>query len=72
MKALYSCMAHDLRLEPCVTPSPGKVAVEIALGEICGSVLCYFNHGGFGTVRSREPIFLGHEVAGAVISLGEN
>ena len=72
MKALYAHVAHDLRLEPCAAPGPGEVAVKIARGRICGSELHYFNHGGFGTVRLREPMIVGHEVAGEVISLGEN
>ncbi|MEL6689414.1 MAG: L-idonate 5-dehydrogenase, partial [Pseudomonadota bacterium] len=38
---------------------------------ICGSDLHYYNHGGFGTVRLKEPMILGHEVSGHVESLGE-
>ncbi|MGO7859965.1 alcohol dehydrogenase catalytic domain-containing protein, partial [Rhizobium ruizarguesonis] len=30
----------------------------------------YDNHGGFGTVRLREPMILGHEIAGTVNALG--
>ena len=50
---------------------PGEVEVEVEAGGICGSDLHYFNHGGFGTVRLREPMILGHEVAGRVVDLGE-
>jgi L-idonate 5-dehydrogenase len=39
-------------------------------GGICGSDLHYFNHGGFGTVRLKEPMVLGHEVAGRVAEVG--
>ena len=47
-------------------PGPGQVEVAIEAGGICGSDLHYFNHGGFGTVRLREPMILGHEVAGTI------
>ena len=40
--------------------------MRIERGGICGSDLHYYNHGGFGTVRLREPMILGHEIAGTV------
>lgn len=72
MQALYAHAAKDLRLGPVETPDPGhgEVRVRLARGGICGSDLHYFNHGGFGTVRLREPMILGHEVAGHVAELG--
>ena len=62
----------DLRVEavPPVAPGPGEVRVAIEAGGICGSDLHYFNHGGFGTVRIREPMVLGHEIAGTVAEVG--
>ena len=30
----------------------------------------YYNHGGFGAVRLKEPMILGHEVAGHITALG--
>jgi L-idonate 5-dehydrogenase len=45
--------------------------VAIEAGGICGSDLHYYHHGGFGTVRLREPMILGHEVAGRVTALGD-
>jgi L-idonate 5-dehydrogenase len=64
--------AGDLRVEdvPVEAPGPGRVLVKIASGGICGSDLHYFNHGGFGTVRLREPMVLGHEVSGTIEALG--
>lgn len=72
MKALYIHAAGDLRLGDCpeATPGPGQVGLTMVRGGICGSDLHYFNHGGFGTVRLREPMILGHEVAGRVSELG--
>ena len=72
MKAVVIHAARDLRVEEREPKSPGRGQVEIAIeaGGICGSDLHYFNHGGFGTVRVREPMILGHEVAGTIRALG--
>ncbi len=73
MKAVVIHAAHDLRLEERETerPGAGQVLVRIVTGGICGSDLHYFHNGGFGTVRLREPMILGHEVAGHIEALGE-
>lgn len=73
MQAIVIHAARDLRIEdrPEATPGPGQVSVVIGAGGICGSDLHYFNHGGFGTVRVRQPMILGHEVAGTITGLGE-
>ena len=72
MKAVVIHAARDLRVEEREPEAPGAGQVEIAVeaGGICGSDLHYFNHGGFGTVRVREPMILGHEVAGTIKALG--
>ncbi|WP_407123236.1 L-idonate 5-dehydrogenase [Bradyrhizobium sp. STM 3561] len=72
MKVVVIHAAHDLRIEDreSETPGPGQVEVAIEAGGICGSDLHYFNHGGFGTVRIREPMILGHEVAGTIKAIG--
>lgn len=72
MKAIVIHGPRDLRLEerPEETPGPGQVLVRIAAGGVCGSDLHYYAHGGFGAVRLREPMILGHEVAGHVEALG--
>lgn len=73
MRALVIHSAKDLRIETRETkePGPGEVAVRMARGGICGSDLHYFNHGGFGAIRLREPMILGHEVSGHITALGE-
>ena len=73
MKALFAHAARDLRLTDCETRplGPGEVQIRMARGGICGSDLHYFLHGGFGSVRLREPMILGHEVAGHVSELGD-
>ena len=73
MKSIVLHAAGDLRIEEADAPAParGEVQIAIATGGICGSDLHYFNHGGFGTVRLRESMILGHEVAGHVAALGD-
>ena len=72
MKALVIHGAGDLRLESheVADPQPFEVQVKIATGGVCGSDLHYYNHGGFGTISLKEPMILGHEVAGHIGALG--
>jgi L-idonate 5-dehydrogenase len=72
MKAVVIHAAQDLRIEERDAPPPGEgqVAIAIKRGGICGSDLHYFRHGGFGVVRLKEPMILGHEVAGEIAALG--
>ncbi len=63
--------AHDLRVEEAPDPAlqPGDARVRVACGGICGSDLSYFNKGGVGDFRVREPLTLGHEVSGEIVEL---
>lgn len=65
MKAIVIHAARDLRVEDRAedVPGPGQVRLRLATGGVCGSDLHYYNHGGFGAVRLREPMILGHEVS---------
>ena len=73
VKAVVIHAAGDLRIEDREEPAPGagQVLIRLAAGGICGSDLHYYRHGGFGAVRLREPMILGHEVAGHVVALGD-
>lgn len=72
MKSIVIHAPKDLRVEEqdVAAPGPGEVQIRMATGGICGSDLHYYNHGGFGSVRLREPMVLGHEVSGHVTALG--
>lgn len=72
MRAIVAHAAKDLRIEDHETDAltESQVKVKIERGGICGSDLHYYNHGGFGTVRLREPMILGHEVAGTIAEVG--
>lgn len=72
MQAIVIHAEKDLRIEERIEPppGPGEVQVRLAAGGVCGSDLHYYNHGGFGAVRLREPMVLGHEVSGVVVAIG--
>jgi L-idonate 5-dehydrogenase len=72
MRALVIHGPRDLRVEERDIPllGPGDVEVRVRTGGICGSDLHYYKDGGFGSVRLRHPMILGHEVAGEVTAVG--
>jgi L-idonate 5-dehydrogenase len=72
MRAAVLHAAKDLRIEEVAVPppGPGEVEVRIEAGGICGSDLHYYFDGGFGTVRLKEPMILGHEIAGTIARVG--
>lgn len=72
MRAIVIHAARDLRIEERAeeAPGPGQLRLRLAVGGVCGSDLHYYNHGGFGAVRLREPMILGHEVSAHVEALG--
>jgi L-idonate 5-dehydrogenase len=72
MKSIVIHAAHDLRIEERAVEAlqSGQVRLKLATGGICGSDLHYFNHGGFGAVRLKEPMILGHEVSATVEAIG--
>ena len=74
MKAVVIHKELDLRIDERIEekPGPDQILVKILRGGICGSDLHYYHHGGFGTVRLKEPMILGHEVAGEIVSTGPN
>lgn len=72
MKAIVVHGSKDLRIEEreIEAPGPGEVRLKLATGGICGSDLHYYNHGGFGAIKLRQPMILGHEVSAYVETLG--
>lgn len=72
MRAVVIHAEKDLRVEEAAVPELGPLDVKVAIkaGGICGSDLHYYLHGGFGTIRVREPMILGHEIAGVVEAIG--
>ncbi len=73
MKAVVVAGADDLRVEDIAEPHAGAGEVRVAMewGGICGSDLAYWKYGASGTAILREPLILGHEVAGRIDEIGE-
>jgi threonine dehydrogenase-like Zn-dependent dehydrogenase len=74
MKAIVIHAPHDLRYEQVADQHLGRddVRVKIEVGGICGSDLHYYRHGGFGAMKIRHPMILGHEIAGIVTETGQD
>ena len=74
MKSLKIHGAMDLRIEnfPLEELSSNQVEISIATGGICGTDLHYYKHGGFGHIKLKEPMVLGHEVSGHITKLGSS
>ncbi len=72
MKSIKIHGAMDLRIDdyPLEKMSSNQVEISIATGGICGTDLHYYKHGGFGHIKLKEPMVLGHEVSGHVTKLG--
>ncbi len=67
---LYGQKHIKVEMQETSQPGDGQVLLKMAAGGICGSDLHYYQDGGFGPVRVREPIVLGHEASGYVEALG--
>lgn len=74
MKCVVIHPPHRLSIEHTKPDAmgPGQVTVAVRAGGICGSDMHYYRHGGFGTVRIKEPMVLGHEVAGEIEAVAED
>ncbi len=68
MKGIVIHAAKDLRVEVLADEAlgAGQMRLRLAVGGVCGSDLHYYNHGGFGAIRLKEPMVLGHEVSAYV------
>ena len=65
----------DVRVDTVPDPTiqePTDVVIEVTSSGICGSDLHYFHHGGFGAIRIKRPMILGHEVAGTVVAVADD
>lgn len=71
-RAIIARGASDLTVGdfPIEELSPGSILVRIHTGGICGSDLHYYQHGGFGAVRIKSPLVLGHEISGTIEACG--
>ena len=70
MRAARLFGAGDIRVvtEPAPTPGPGESLVRVTAVGICGSDLHWYTEGGIGDARLADPLVVGHEAGGVVIS----
>lgn len=68
----YLHAAKDLRPESRDLSAPAKNEVQIAIRSttLCGSDVHYFQHFRNGSIQVQEPLCLGHESAGEIVSVG--
>ena len=73
MKAVVAHGPGDLRIDerPVPVPGPQEVLLAMEWGGICGSDVAYFKHGASGTAALKDPLVLGHEVAGRIAAVGK-
>ncbi|MFC6062990.1 L-idonate 5-dehydrogenase [Streptomyces ochraceiscleroticus] len=73
MKSVVVHGTGDLRVDerPDPVPGAGEVLLAMEWGGICGSDVGYWKHGGTGTAVLKDPLVLGHEVAGRIAALGK-
>src|SRR5699024_8522227 len=70
MRAVVAHGPNDLRFDKLEIPQagPGQVTVRVVYGGICGSDLHYARMGRNGIYEIDEPLILGHEVSGVVLT----
>ena len=73
---MLACVIHgakELKIENRPDPQPEEceVLVRFGAGGICGSDLHYYHEGRVGDFALREPMVLGHEVAGEIVEVGQ-
>ncbi len=72
MRACVLHSAEDLRVEERsdLALTGDEVRIRFGAGGICGSDLHYYFEGRVGDFEVREPLILGHEMAGEVVEVG--
>ncbi|MBX4151059.1 NAD(P)-dependent alcohol dehydrogenase [Paenibacillus lautus] len=56
---------------PIPEPKPDEALIQVYCIGICGSDVHYYEHGRIGRYEVKEPLILGHELAGVVVRTGE-
>lgn len=64
----------DIEVKQAAVPVPKKdeALVKVYCIGVCGSDVHYYEHGKIGRYEVKEPIILGHELAGEVVGIGDD
>ena len=73
MKANTLIRPGQLNMRDVDRPAPGPedVLIRVRAVGLCGSDIHYYEHGKIGPYVVKEPIILGHEVAGEIVEIGD-
>ncbi|WP_078393183.1 NAD(P)-dependent alcohol dehydrogenase [Shouchella patagoniensis] len=73
MKANTLIRPGQLNMRDVDRPEPGPedVLIRVRAVGLCGSDIHYYEHGKIGPYVVKEPIILGHEVAGEIVEIGD-
>lgn len=73
MKSIIINAPYDLKVldYPEKETKDNEIEIEVSIGGVCGTDLHYYQHGGFGSIKLKEPMILGHEVSGYVSKIGK-
>ncbi len=63
-------LSIEVKDVPVPEPRPDEALVQVHCIGICGSDVHYYEHGRIGRYEVKQPIILGHEVAGTVVKVG--
>lgn len=74
MKAAVLDKPFSIAIKDCHVPElkRDEALIKVYCIGICGSDVHYYEHGKIGRYEVKEPIILGHELAGEVIKVGED
>jgi L-iditol 2-dehydrogenase len=74
MKAAVLDKPLSIEVKDVDIPNPGKneALIKVYCIGVCGSDVHYYEHGKIGRYEVKDPIILGHEVAGEVVKIGED
>ncbi|PAK51418.1 NAD(P)-dependent alcohol dehydrogenase [Paenibacillus sp. 7541] len=65
-------LSIEVKQVPVPEPKPDEALIRVHCIGICGSDVHYYEHGRIGRYEVKEPLILGHELAGVVVRTGEN
>ncbi|WP_342575391.1 NAD(P)-dependent alcohol dehydrogenase [Paenibacillus sp. FSL M8-0142] len=64
-------MSIGVKQVPVPEPKPDEALIQVYCIGICGSDVHYYEHGRIGRYEVKEPLILGHELAGTVVQTGD-